>query len=46
VACIKIPYPTDQGTISAEQGILVDKEGISAAKLNSSPDDVFGAHKR
>jgi hypothetical protein len=42
---MQIPYPTEQGIISAEQGILAQEQGISPAKPKTSPRDVFGTHR-
>jgi hypothetical protein len=44
-ACSEIPYETEQGIISEKQGNLAQEQGISAAKVTITPDEVAGTHR-
>ena len=41
----EIPYATEQGIISEEQGNLAQEQGFCLRKPKSSPDEVFGTHR-
>ena len=44
-ASSRIPYKTEQGIFSAEQGIPIQEQGIFSAKSQIITDEVFGTHR-
>ena len=42
----QIPYSMEQRNISAEQGILIQEQGIFSVESQIITDEIFGTHKR